>query len=321
MKVVTALLLVLVPLVYGFWSPRSSEEHVPRYRSEYTVVLVIDGPRYSETFGDTACTLIPRMGRELVKEGTLFTQFMNEGVTHTTPGHTAITTGVYQRIRNGGQQLPKKPSFLQYYLKHTGADKSDAWLIASKGKLQVLANTKDRAWWNQYTPASWCGKNGNGADYVGDAATWQQVEKVFAQHAPKVSLINLLAVDANGHQGNWEGYKKALLACDTYAARLWNLIQSHPAMKNKTTLLITNDHGRHLDGHKDGFVSHGDHCMGCKHISLLALGPDIKKDTRLSSPAELIDIPATIAHLMGFPMPTGKGRVLHEMFVPYSARP
>ena len=285
------------------------------FKAKYHIVLVIDGPRYTETFGDTACTLIPFMGKELVKEGTLFTNFMNNGVTHTTPGHVALTSGVYQSISNSGKHLPKNPSIFQYYLKAKNVDKGDAWIIASKGKLEVLGNTKAKKWWNMYTPMTFCGLNGNGADYVGDGETWKKVKEIFNSNPPHLSLINLLSVDAYGHQGDWENYKKSILQCDAYANELWRMIQSHPEMKNQTALYITNDHGRHLDGHKDGFISHGDKCMGCKHISLLALGPDFKANEIIASPAEMIDIPATISHMMQFEMPTGKGRVLCELFV------
>ena len=165
-----------------------------------------------------------------------------------------------------------------------------------------------------YMPSAYCGPQGNGADYVGDSETWKKIEQVFKHSAPKLTLINLLGVDVNGHAGDWEGYKAALKQCDEYAFQLWKLIQENPELKDKTALLITNDHGRHLDGRKDGFVSHGDKCMGCKHISLLAMGPDFKKDVRISTPGELIDISKTIAAMFKFDMPTSKGRILTEMF-------
>ncbi|MGV3630314.1 MAG: alkaline phosphatase family protein [Bacteroidota bacterium] len=294
---------------------RQDDPVVPKeIKTKHIVILVIDGPRYTETFGDTACTYIPRMGRQLVKEGVLYTEFMNNGVTHTTPGHTAITTGIYQSIPNDGSILPKKPSIFQYYLKNKGIDKKDVWLISSKGKLQVLANTRDKKWWNMYMPSAYCGPQGNGADYVGDSETWKKIHSVFTNSAPKLTLINLLGVDVNGHAGDWEGYKAALRQCDEYAYNLWQLIQENPVMKDKTALFITNDHGRHLDGHKNGFVSHGDKCAGCKHISLLAMGPDFKKNVRISTPGELLDISKTISCMLKFEMPTTKGRVLKEMF-------
>jgi hypothetical protein len=313
--VLVGLLLLLNPSC----SPlRKLEEKGPEkeYKTRYVVVVVIDGPRYTETFGDTSCQYIPKLGKELVKEGTLFTQFMNNGKTFTTPGHTAITTGVYQSITNGGKQLPDNPSMFQYYLKEKAIDKSKVWLISSKGKLEVLANTKrkNKKWWNVYMPSSYCGPKGNSSDYEGDIKTFAKVEEVFRTYSPNLTLINLLAVDVYGHANNWGAYLESLKKCDDYTDRIWKLIQSNPLMKDQTALFVTNDHGRHLDGVKDGFVSHGDHCEGCKHISLLAMGPDFKQNAVINTPAEMIDISQTIAELLHFSMPTSRGRVLTEMF-------
>ena len=38
--------------------------------------------------------------------------------------------------------------------------------------------------------------------------------------------------------------------------------------KDKTTLIVSNDHGRHIDS-KGGFQNHGDDCAGCRHIEFL----------------------------------------------------
>jgi phosphopentomutase len=94
------------------------------------------------------------------------------------------------------------------------------------------------------------------------------------------------------------------------------MIQSNPVLKNQTTLFITNDHGRHLDGVKSGFVNHGDHCEGCEHISLLILGPDTPKGLSVQKEGELIDLSKTISTLLHFEMPTSKGRFLQEAFKP-----
>lgn len=287
-----------------------------KHQSEYVVILVIDGPRYSETYGDSTRQYIPYLSKYLSKEGTLYTNFKNNGITHTANGHTAITTGVYQRIKNNGTQLPKNPNIFQYYLKAKKVEKSSAYIVSSKGKLEVLANTSDKKWFNAYNPSTYCGFNGDGNSYSGDALTWKKVEEIYTtESVPKLSLINLLGVDVNGHNNNWEGYLKNIQLTDEYAYKLWGMIQSNPVMKGKTTLLITNDHGRHLDGRRSGFVSHGCSCEGCRHISLLAIGPDIKRDHVVTQEGELIDISQTIGSMLNFAVPTSKGRILKEMFI------
>jgi len=287
------------------------------FKSQYAIILVIDGPRYSETFGDTTCKYIPKMGKELIKEGVFYTNFKNNGPTYTVPGHTAITTGVYQRISNSGTSLPKKPSLFQYYLNATKAPKTDAYIIASKGKLDVLANTKNKKWKNQHVASTYCGPNGLGVGYGNDDRTFSKVSEVISSNnPPHLMLINLLAVDVYGHLNNWNKYLESIVICDNYADSLWRMIQSNPILKDKTTLFITNDHGRHLDGKKTGFVSHGDNCSGCRHISLLALGPDIEKGKKVDTEAELIDISKTISKMMHFEMPTSNGRFLNELFIP-----
>lgn len=305
-KLIFSLFLLVHLLVLG--------QNTSSYKTEYVIILVIDGPRYSETFGDSTCKYVPRMCSNLKHEGTFYSNFRNNGPTYTISGHTAMTTGVYQKISNNGDVLPKNPSFFQYYLKEKSKDKTDAYIVASKGKLEVIGNTKAKGWWNLYTPYTYCGPYGNGAAYGSDAKTFQKAEELLSSvNPPHLLLINLLAVDNYGHANQWEKYLKSIERLDQYADQLWKSIQSNPKLANKTTLFITNDHGRHLDGKKDGFVSHGDGCEGCRHISLLVLGPDTKKGVEIKEEGELIDISATIAHLLQFSMPTSKGRILKEM--------
>ena len=285
-----------------------------KYITENVIIIVIDGPRMSETFGDSTYKYIPNLANVLAPQGVLLKNFRNNGPTYTNAGHTAITTGVYQRINNSGLELPKNPSIFQYFLKEKGLSKESAWIIASKGKLNILANTKNKKWRNQYTPSSFCGVNGSGLGYTADEKNFSDALRILGQYHPKLTLINLLEVDVNGHANLWEGYLKAIQRTDQKALELWNFIESDSIYKGKTTLFITNDHGRHLKGHKDGFVSHGDNCEGCRSIYLIALGPDFKKNSILQNRYEQIDISKTIAEMLHFNEHVSEGQVMKDLF-------
>jgi len=293
-----------------------SQGNTKAFNTQHVVILVIDGVRSSETFGDPTFQNIPNLKKILAPQGILNTNFRaNAPRTTTNAGHTAMTTGRTQRIRNDGSQLPKFPSMFQYYMKQHDIHKDKLWVISSKGKLSILGNTKHHKWRDVYQPSIFCGRNGNGKDYVGDTKTWEKVKEVIANYAPKLMLINLLAPDANAHANNWDGYIQAIKQSDKYALELWEMIQNHPVMKDKTTLFITTDHGRNADGFRDGFVSHGPNTESNRRIFLLTLGPDTKKGIEIEDKTQVhTDLPATIAHLLGFNMPTCQGKILFDLF-------
>jgi len=283
------------------------------FKTEHVIIVVMDGARYQETFGDSLRRYIPYLNR-LKHQGFLYTNFQNNGPTLTNSGHASILTGNYQCIKNNGSQLPKNPNLFQYYQREKGIDKTKTWIVSSKGKLEMLANAKNRKWWNRYMPMTYCGVRGQSVVYEGDNQNYEKVKEVISAFHPRLMLVNFLEADARGHNGNWEGYVGGIKNIDFLTNELWNYVQNDPVMKDKTTVIITNDHGRHNDGRRSGFKEHGDHCSGCKHIFLMGLGPDFKSGEVVEKGAELIDISATIAHLLEFQMPTSKGRVLTEMF-------
>jgi predicted AlkP superfamily pyrophosphatase or phosphodiesterase len=308
-------LAVFVLAILSFQTKKYDDLPTDRkYTTENIVILVIDGPRMTETFGDTTYKYIPNLANVLAPQGVLLKNFRNNGPTYTNAGHTAITTGVYQRINNSGLELPKNPSIFQYFLKEKGLSKESAWIIASKGKLNILANTKSKKWRNQYVPSAFCGINGSGLGYTADEKNFSDALRILGQYHPKLTLINLLEVDVNGHANLWEGYLKAIQRTDQKALELWNFIENDSIYKGKTTLFITNDHGRHSKGHKDGFVSHGDNCEGCRSIYLIALGPDFKKNSILPNRYEQIDISKTIAEMLHFNEPVSEGQIMKDLF-------
>ena len=280
--------------------------------------MVIDGIRFSETWGNIP-GIIPNMSA-MRSRGTLFDQFQNNGYTYTNSGHTAITTGVNQPIDNNGNELPAHPSIFQVWRKQSGRPGTAAWIVSSKDKLNILGNTLQPDWKDQYLPSLNCGVNGPGSGYRADSLTLIEVKRVLTTDKPNLMLINFMEPDGYAHAGNWAYYLRGISRSDRYVKQLWDFLQKDKNYRKKTALLVTTDHGRHLNSVDGGWIDHGDGCEGCRHISLLALGPDFRKGRTVEIPYALVDISATVAPLLGFKFEQSQGKLMTELFSRRSLR-
>lgn len=296
-------------------SPQPNPQDAKRpVRAENIIIVVMDGPRYSETWGDPTHQNIPRMANEMAKEGAVFTNFYNSGPTYTNAGHSTITTGNRQEIDNLGNEFPEYPSIFQYYLKKTGKEKQKAWIITSKDKLEILANTNDENWKDKYLPSTDCGQSGLRSGYKDDSVTFQRSLDILKKHHPNLVLVNFKEPDATAHTNNWPGYLQGIKDSDEYIWKLWTFIKTDTFYQDRTAFFVTNDHGRHLDDVKEGFSNHGCHCQGCEHINLYAYGPGITRKS-IDRKYALQDITATAAYLLDLRMPHSEGEIMKDLWV------
>jgi len=283
------------------------------FKTQNVIIIVMDGARFSETWGDYTRRNIPNMFN-MYSQGVLLGNFRNNGTTLTDSGHDAICTGNYDNLENSGQELPNYPSIFQSFLKATGKPQTKAWVVASKDKLTILGDCKQQDWAGQYMPKTDCGNNGIFTGYRSDDTTFNHAKGVMAAYHPNLMLINFKDPDVYGHGNQWSGYIMGIKQTDLYIKQIYDLVQNDPEYKDKTTIFITNDHGRHLDNVADGFISHGCDCEGCRHIQMLALGPDFKKGLGSDNAYEQIDIAPTIAKMLNFKMEYAKGKVMTDLF-------
>jgi hypothetical protein len=287
------------------------------FKAEHIFIVVLDGLRNSEGFGDPSRKHIPGLSSELAPLGARCDEFWIDGPTYTLAGHTALTTGFYQDINNNGLELPAHPSIFQYWLSAAGSSVNKAWIVCSKDKLIILGNTLDRKWNGISIPSLNCGVNGRGlgSGYRDDKDTLEKIFAIAAADAPRLMLVNFKEPDQSGHSGSMDLYIDGIEHSDANAVKLWKWLQSQPEFKDTTDVFFTSDHGRHSEGINSGFKDHGDKCDGCRRSWLLAVGPDFKKGFISSARAQQIDIPATAAALLGFTIPGSQGRILNELIV------
>lgn len=271
------------------------------YKTRNVVILVIDGPRYSETFGDSTHQYIPFMWNKLRPLGTIYTNFYNDSMTITCSGHSTILSGSWQKITNDGSQRPDKPTVFEYFRKKTKAPDKECAVILGKDKLSMLSYSNHIDYSAPFGAKVFYGNN-----YSDDIKTWENTRNVLTTNHSRVSIINFGQVDANAHEGNWPGYLNSIHQVDSIIYLVWDLLQNDTYYKDNTTLIVVNDHGRHT---KD-YTSHGCNCEGCRHLLCMVIGPDTKAGVIDSSYRQQIDIAPTIGELLGFSTPLSTGNSL-----------
>jgi hypothetical protein len=287
------------------------------YRTENVVIAVMDGTSWQRTFGDPEHRFIPHLWKDLRPQGTLYTHFYNNGVTITKAGHSTMVTGTWQKMRNRGARNTV-PTIFDYLADEQKVAPEKVWVLFGKGRYAFDPTTSFPAYTNRFEPK---------LDIDIGESTLQQDSDVLAKlldalkrDRPRLVFANFGATDHLAHSGHWDWHTKAIEHQDLLFTQLWEAIEADPNYKGRTTLILTNDHGYHLDGVREGFAEHGDLCEGCRHIMLLVIGPDTKKGAVIDKPAYQTDLAPTVGELLGFQTPLARGEALKDSFLNYAGQ-
>lgn len=134
-----------------------------------------------------------------------------------------------------------------------------------------------------------------------DLLTYFAGREYLKAYRPRVLYIAFDETDDFAHEGLYEQYLKSAHAEDGMIKDLWNTLQSMPEYRDKTTLIITCDHGRG-DLVKEQWTDHGEKIADAGQIWIAALGPDTKAEGLVKTPIPLYQkqIAPTLAALLGF---------------------
>lgn len=142
-----------------------------------------------------------------------------------------------------------------------------------------------------------------------DTITYRFAKEYLYRNHPRVAFIGFDETDHFAHEGEYDSYLDAANLMDKYMQDLWAFIQNDPQYKDKTTLIITCDHGRGnlLIGR---WQHHGKLVHHARGIWMVAIGPDTpalgevngdKKPTYYQK-----QVGPTAAKLLGVPFYEGK---------------
>lgn len=108
-----------------------------------------------------------------------------------------------------------------------------------------------------------------------DVFTHYQAFHYLTTKKPKVLYISYGETDEFAHHGDYKFYLDAAHQFDKWIGEIWSWVQLDPDYKNKTTLLITTDHGRG-DIKKEEWTSHGTEIQDASEIWFGVIGPKVK---------------------------------------------
>ena len=107
-----------------------------------------------------------------------------------------------------------------------------------------------------------------------DRLTYLLAKEYILKYQPKVLHLGLGGTDSYGHQKNYGKYLKEAHEADRIIEDLWNLVQTSPFYRNKTTIIITTDHGRGNTQHT--WHKHGTFVTGASQTWVALLGKSVK---------------------------------------------
>jgi hypothetical protein len=291
---------LLTGLILGFFKVSLPAENM--------MIVIIDGARYSETFGDSFHNNIPRMWN-LSRQGTVVDKFYNDSLTYTARAIPALWCGTWTEVLDtnyAGSQTAYavKPTIFEYFRKQKNLPAQECFYV-----LKYISSLWLASFDVEYGPAYWPQYHSVGSN---DDDVTNQTRWVINTYHPRFLWVYLADVDGAGHTGDWQRYTSAIQKADSIVDVLWQTLQADPFYQNTTDLFVTNDHGRHDDVH-GGFSGHGDGCEGCRHIQFLALGPDIKANYVSRQYRRIPDLAVTASSLLGLNPQRASGDIMTEI--------
>lgn len=164
-------------------------------------------------------------------------------------------------------------------------------IVKAKGdKLSETEKTLDKIMINTPNPLG---------DVRLDAFTFYYGLEYMKKSKPRVMYFAFDETDDFAHAGEYAAYLNSAHATDRFLGELWNYLQSEPVYKDRTTLIITCDHGRG-PGPED-WKHHGAKVTGSDQIWMAVIGPDTAaKGNVIQGQYYQNQIAKTMASLLGF---------------------
>jgi hypothetical protein len=140
------------------------------------------------------------------------------------------------------------------------------------------------------------------------------MRQLMHRFAPSLLWITLHDMDI-AHTGAYSLYLEGIRRTDRLCAEIWQMIESDPEYKGRTTMLILPDFGRDSDfsSSGNGFQHHRTGDPLSRTTWMLAMGPHVRQNITVERPLDSLDLVPTLGAIGQFATPLAHGRPILEV--------
>ena len=240
-------------------------------RGEHVVLVAIDGVRWQEVFGPGRDTIMPFLWGVVAKKGQLFgnralgsRMRVTNRLNSSYPGYQEMLTG-YVDPRIDHNHVGPNPNVTVLEWLHRKPE--------LRGRVAAFANwiTFNHIFARRDGGFVVRAGGSNGEEVIADSVVHRLAMNHLAERKPRVLFIGYGETDAWAHDARLDRYLGALRDADRFLSELWSALQRDEQYRDKTTLIVTTDHGR---GRGRSWSRHGWRVRGSSETWLALMGPD-----------------------------------------------
>lgn len=231
------------------------------------------------------------------------------------PGYSEIFTGTTDITISGNHRKPNKKFNVLEYLNSKDEFKEQIAVFSSWDVFPYILNEKRNGIMmnsgydqigndignqtiNMINLVQEQGIENKGASRY-DLLTYTTAKEYIRINKPRIIVLGLGETDDFAHQKRYDLYLQQANQADRMIAELWNMVQTTPGYKNKTSFLITTDHGR--GNNEKHWSGHGTFIRGSSQSWIAMMGPNIEplgeRDNKQQVHSK--QLAESIAHLVG----------------------
>jgi len=137
------------------------------------------------------------------------------------------------------------------------------------------------------------------SDMPYDAFLQQALLGFIAAHKPRVLFVGYGETDEWAHNGRYDLLLQSAHNVDGFIRQLWTTMQAMPQYQDRTTFIVTTDHGR--GNGPENWKHHDWNVEGAEYMWIAVLGPDTPPlgERKNAGPVTQSQIAATVAALLG----------------------